>query len=620
MKRAYLAGVLLPLTAGMVHAQPASAPAPAAAAGFAPFEIVKEAIDLEATADGRFWQVDEAHYRPLTSQGVEALQKFTFSFTQGYEELGVRAYTLKKDGRRIDIPQNEMLQGHGATTSPGFEDTRNVTLVFPSLEIGDQAVLITSTKQLVPWFPDVFAFTQSFSRRVAVKDARVSFTSQGKDSAFHIRVNGMDADPPVSAGGKTRHAWRYHNDTVLTAEPEAVTELADLPHVQITTLRDWSDVGSLYADLFKERADVTPEISKLAAEVTAGESNRRVQARKLYEWVSSHIRYVNIVLGAGGFLPHRAADVLKNGYGDCKDHVMLLQALLSAKGIKSSPVLIRAGESLYKLPSAASPFVFDHLITYIPEFQLFTDSTARYAPFGILPGSDAGKEVLIVSTGKVALTPAITAANTSITATSTLTVNADGSADTETKFITTGAVSIDMRALMAALPPDRDGDFFRAALGPGSDGKFQRGQPEALGDSYEFTARYHAAHLANLPGPGALPPALAYKPFSFTQLVGLSMPESRQADYACASGTYREDITATLPASTSVAALPPAKSITTDGAVLQTSYENPVPNIVKQHVLLELNRTPVCRAADYARIKPSLSAMVSALYAQTLYK
>ncbi|MBW8837301.1 MAG: transglutaminase domain-containing protein, partial [Burkholderia sp.] len=341
---------------------------------------------------------------------------------------------------------------------------------------------------------------------------------------------------------------------------------------------------------------------------------------KLYEWVSSHIRYVNIVLGAGGFLPHQAADVLKNGYGDCKDHVMLLQALLSAKGIKSSPVLIRAGESLYKLPSAASPFVFDHLITYIPEFQLFTDSTARYAPFGILPGSDAGKEVLIVSTGKVAPTPAIAAANTSITATSTLTVNADGSADTETKFITTGALSVDMRALMAALPPDRDGDFFRAALGPGSDGKFQRGQPETLGDSYEFTARYHAAHLANLPGPGALPAALAYKPFSFSQLVGLSMPESRQADYACASGTYREDITATLPASTSVAALPPAKSIATDGAMLQTSYENPSPNIVKHHVLLKLDRTPVCRAADYARIKPSLSAMVSALFAQTLYK
>ena len=76
--------------------------------------------------------------------------------------------------------------------------------------------------------------------------------------------------------------------------------------------------------------------------MTAGERDRRAQARKLYEWVSVNIRYVNIVLGAGGFVPHKAADVLKNGYGDCKDHVMLLEALLAAKGIKSSPVLIEA--------------------------------------------------------------------------------------------------------------------------------------------------------------------------------------------------------------------------------------------------------------------------------------
>lgn len=625
MKRICLAG--LPLAAGLIcvqaqlaQAQPASAPAPLGAIGSSPFEIVKESIDLEAAPDGRFWEVDEVHSRPLTSQGLEALQKITLSFTQGYEDLRVRAYTLKKDGRRIDIPQNEMLQGRGASTSPGFEDTTTLTIVFPSLEIGDQAVLITQNQQLVPWFPDVFAFGQSFSRKVAVKEASIAFTSQGHDDDFHITTKDVQADPPLSAGGKTRHVWHYRNDTPAAIEPEAVIEQADLPHVEISTLKDWPAVGALYAGLFKERAQTTPEIAKLAAEVTAGTSDKRAQAKRLAEWVSVHIRYVNIVLGAGGFLPHKAGDVLKNGYGDCKDHVMLLEALLAAKGIKSSPVLIRAGAQLYKLPSTATPFAFDHLITYIPEFQLFTDSTAQYAPFGVLPASDAGKEVLIVTTGKVARTPAITAANTSATAAATVTVNPDGSADTDVKYTATGAFAVEMRGFMAALPPDRDGDFFRAALGPGSDGKFQRGQPETLGDSYEFFAHYHAAHLANMPGPGALPAALAYKPFSFSQLVGLSLPDNRQTDYACASGTYREDITATLPASSGITTMPPGKSVATDGVVLQTSYENPAPNIVKQHVMLKMDRAPVCRAQDYARIKPSLSAMVGALLAEPLYK
>jgi len=329
--------------------------------------------------------------------------------------------------------------------------------------------------------------------------------------------------------------------------------------------------------------------------------------------------YDDIVLGAGGFRPHKAADVLKNGYGDCKDHVMLLEALLAAKDIKSSAVLIRAAEQVYNLPPAPSPYAFDHLISYIPEFQLFVDSTAQYAPFGVLPSSDAGKEVVIVSTGKVARTPAVTAANASLSAASTVAINDDGSAEIDSKFTATGAFAVDMRAMMAALPPERDNEFFRA-LGPGSSGKFQRGQPDILGDRYEFSARYHMGHIANMPGPGALPAGLAYKPFTFGQLAGQNLPPSRQDDYACPSGTFVEDVTATLPASAAVTALQESKTITAQGAVLELHYENPAPNIVKHHVVLKLDRPPVCAAQDYAKARPALSSMMSALFAQTLYK
>lgn len=620
MKSVFVAGVLLPLAAGQAYAQPASAPPPVGTEGSAPFEIVKRDIDMEAASDGRSWKVTEVHYRPLTSAGVEALQKFDLSFTQGYERLQVRAYTLKKDGRRIDIPESSMLQGRGNSTMPGFEDTMNLTVVFPSLEIGDQAVMITRNEQLVPWFPNVFADTQTFPRRVTVKEANYAFTSQGKDGDFHILAKGVQADAPLTAGGKTRHAWHYRNDTNRTPDPEAVVELADQPHVAITTLRNWSDMSALYKEVFKDRTEVTPEISKLAADLTAGEKDKRAQARKLYDWVASHIRYVNIVLGAGGFIPHKASDVLKNGYGDCKDHVMLLEALLAAKGIKSSPVLIRAAENTYKLPPAPSPYVFNHLISYIPDFDLFVDSTAQYAPFGVLPESDAGKEVVIVSSGKATRTPAVIAANASLTAVSTVTVNADGSADTESRFTATGALAVAMRGMMAALQPDRDGDYFRAALGPGSSGKFQRGQPEKLDDRFEFSARYHTGHIANMPGPGALPAAMAYKPFSFGTLAGQNLPPSRQDDYVCASGTYSEDVTVTLPASTAVTTMPQSKNVAVPGVVLDIKYDNPAPNVLTQHTVLKLDRPPVCLAQDYSKIRPGLSSMIAALFAQSLYK
>ena len=100
-----------------------------------------------------------------------------------------------------------------------------------------------------------------------------------------------------------------------------------------------------------------------------------------------------------------------------------------------------------------------------------------------------------------------------------------------------------------------------------------------------------------------------------------TLPQTRASDYACSSGTFRDDVTATLPASTSISIVPPTKSFTVEGAVLETSYqENPATNVLKEHVVLKMDRQPVCRATDYARIRPGLAEMMGALFAQALYK
>ena len=48
----------------------------------------------------------------------------------------------------------------------------------------------------------------------------------------------------------------------------------------------------------------TPAIQKQADTITQGMTDPGAQARALYDWVSQHIRYVAIELGAGGYIPH----------------------------------------------------------------------------------------------------------------------------------------------------------------------------------------------------------------------------------------------------------------------------------------------------------------------------
>jgi len=587
-----------------------------------PYEIVRNDVDLEVAPDGHTWEMDETHTRPLNLVGLQALTQTTLSYTEGYQRLQILAYTLKKDGRRIDIPDSDILKGTGETSAPGFSDVRTMTVVFPNLEVGDEAVLITRIEQVKPWFPGVFASTIVYPRDTVVREATLALTTRGDDSKFHITASGVNGEQPLSAGGKTRHVWHYHNDTVQTPEPGATDDIQDQPRVEVTTLSDYKSVAGYFAGLFADKAEVTPDISSLAGKLTAGISDRRAQARALYDWVSTNIRYVDIVLGAGGFIPHAAADVLKNGYGDCKDHVMLLKALLAAKGIKSASVLIRAGASQFRLPDAPSPFLFDHLINYIPEFDLFVDSTARYAAFDALPATDAGKPVVVVEEGRTAVTPPDTAASTSISVESRITVNADGSADGNADVETVGSNAILYRAIMAAIQPDRENDFFRALLGADSTGKLGRGDTGVLTRDYAFSAHYHVGHAANIAGPGAISVlSLGFHPISFPSLIGTNLPVRRTRDYVCAAGLYRDTSTITLPGHASISTLPPSQVITAQGIRLAVTYEKVSPQTVRAQTELRMDPAgPVCPASGYDQIRPQLSRMIGALLAQVIYQ
>ena len=78
----------------------------------------------------------------------------------------------------------------------------------------------------------------------------------------------------------------------------------------------------------------------LADRLTAGAAEQREVALRLYHYVASEIRYVAAFLGDGRVVPRDAETVLAEGWGDCKDHSALLQALLAAKGIEAQPALI----------------------------------------------------------------------------------------------------------------------------------------------------------------------------------------------------------------------------------------------------------------------------------------
>jgi transglutaminase-like putative cysteine protease len=603
----------------LLHITTAGWCAPQAAS--APYEIVKDHTEIEVASDGTGVSSREQVIRVLNERGIELLHEQRFGVARFYEDVHVvAAYTLKANGGKIVVPKSGILTGFGQTSTPGFQDNAIVSIFFPNLEVGDSIVLLTVRQQTQPWFEGRFDYREDYSRRIPAHDVIVSITSS---AAQHLTFEtlGLTALEPRAMGSKIRRSWSYSNDAVEPAEADSVDESDDGPRLVATTFSDYAEVARAYSKRSQNASDVTPEIKILANKITDGLIGHREQVKALYEWVASHIAYVQIVLGEGGFSPHLAKDVLSNRYGDCKDHVVLLEALLKAKGIASAPILLRSGAPAYELSTAASPHAFDHVITFVPELNLYLDSTSQFSPFAVLPYSDQGKLGLNVMNGAVARIPVTKADASSIKSVGEIRIGNDGAVDGQVTITAMGSLGSDARYLVRSIPPGGEQKFISDRVGLGAEGVLERGNPADLSEPYVFKAKYHVPGAVVLPGPGALSPSLLLRFFSLGNLLAYDLPASRRHNFVCPTLSSSTEVRYVFPEGTKLLSIPTSQVLEGGGARLQIDYDRVASKTLTQKLSLRLSHdSAICSPADYAKLRPTLAKMLAALKEEILYR
>jgi hypothetical protein len=107
-------------------------------------------------------------------------------------------------------------------------------------------------------------------------------------------------------------------------------------------------------------------------------------------------------------------------------------------------------------PDLPVPF-FNHVMLYLPEFDLYTNPTASLAAFAVFPLGSYDKPVLHISAsgGRAARTPAMKVADHVSMAKTTATIAPDGTIKRSTRQTATGAFASTLRG--TALQPQTQG-------------------------------------------------------------------------------------------------------------------------------------------------------------------
>ncbi len=266
-----------------------------------------------------------------------------------------------------------------------------------------------------------------------------------------------------------------------------------------TTQPDLESVGAIYYRQSHDRAVVTPEIAALAAKIT-GDRTGLDAARAIYDWVTVNIRYIAVYLNPNdGWVPHEAAEVLRNGYGDCKDHTVLMQALLAARGIAGQAALIEWGNRYADLP-LGTPLEFNHAIIYLPDYDLYLNPTNPYAPFGSLDNTLSGKRVVIASsTGRVAHTPGCNPSSYRYAIDQRVSIDAEGNIEGRASWTLSPNVDANLRAYLAnATSPRELMERVLLSTPEGGFGSFKASDPRDLATPLTLTATWRSPHGVTL--------------------------------------------------------------------------------------------------------------------------
>ncbi len=371
-------------------------------------------------------------------QGARQWQQFSIQYDPNAQRVELRvARVHRADGsvleatRRFERPVGE----------PWYRiyyDTRDLVILFPELRTDDLVELqwrvddVAHRNLFHDYFGDLhplqgFSPTRRFDYVLLSPESREFFFNE-------IEVEGIKHVTELRDSKRVDH---FYATDIPALEAEewmpGITEVA--PYLHVSTYRTWEDVGRWYWGLIQDQLLIDDSLRTTTREVVRGAKTDREKVERIHGWVLEKTRYVGLEFGIHGYKPYRVPQVVRRGFGDCKDKASLLYAMLKEAGVESHIVLVRtrANGRIADLP--ASLAVFDHAIAYVPSLDLYLDGTAEHSGIEELPGGDQGVMVLHVYPDGASLrvTPVSTSAQNRLSRELEVVLSADGSADVTAK-------------------------------------------------------------------------------------------------------------------------------------------------------------------------------------------
>jgi len=584
---------------------------------------IKIFVDADGTSVTEWYEVTSL----LTDTGIDWYGEETVTFSTSHESVKVlEAYTEHPDGQRFELGDKaiRLVEADSAGNST-YSDEKSYVLIFPNLTPSAQTHFRTREVEHTPLHAGHYFDTFLFPLGVYYGNVTIELSY---DPAIDLQIEVPDRKPTITVeqlpdgqDGTVQYRFQYSNHEPAEVDSDAVASLDFAPYIRISSLGSMLEEAKLYQAAANDKEKPSPEIRALADEITLGISDPKDQARAIYNWVATQIRYVGIYLGNGGIIPNDADEILRNRYGDCKDKSTLLVALLTAKGIEAESVMINAGDS-YTLPKLGDIYPINHVITHLPQWDLYVDSTDRYAEFGVLSYDTSDKPTVLGKSERYHRTPKSSAKKNRVSSQVDMSISDNGEISGVATITATGSSSQRIRShLMDYHGPDKDymPTSQLAKYNQVGTGTYAFEPMGDLNNPVTFESSFVIDAVTNFPGPGATWVPVGLAPGRIENMRWQSPMAPQTFPFICHSYAYEEEYEITFPDTVGISHLPKQVEFYDNGHSYHATYSLQ-DNVVQINRVLEIETaSDVCQPGDELAYNRMLEVVQNDLRGQIVY-
>ena len=354
---------------------------------------------IRVEADGRTTRTYHQIVEILRESAIRGYQERSLAWVPGRQVLRVNwVKVVKPDGTVISDSASQVQDADvpAAMSDPIYLDQRVRRLSVSGVAVGTLFDMSWTVEDTVAFPPNDYMGLWNVSMGSPVRRSRLIVDLPASVTPRIVEDNLDFKRVERTANGRHVYVWARQDVPRIKPELMAADSNGVFMRVFFALPRTWSDVGHWYAKLSADRYELGPVARERIAKLVAGARTRDDSVRALHKFVAQDIRYVSIALGRGGYQPRTPDEVVRTGFGDCKDKTTLFVAALNSWNIPTAVALLRTDKADRRVPSISQ---FNPAIAAIEQPNggyHYVDLTASITPFDELPRPLQGDFAIVV--------------------------------------------------------------------------------------------------------------------------------------------------------------------------------------------------------------------------------